>query len=684
MATQVAWGKGIVALFALALAAGPAEARPDARSGSSGSFRTVLVIDASGSMRKTDPRKLRHVAAELFVDLARHGDRIAVTAFDGGVRESTGGFTAVDGIEAREELKRAIRATGDDGAWTDFVVALGEARRLLEADGPNPDGEDLIVLLTDGKCEQGRGIPEQPCLDTVMNEMVPALRGVRIFPIGLSKWAPAAFLEDLGRRTGGAGATALDARELPMLFAEVYARLLGSRLVHGTVGERATFEVHEGAETLDLVVMGRFERDGELRDPGGRGVAIDNRHPERAYFAAGAEYRFFKIAGPDPGTWTIEVEPGGPRPFVALQHFDLDLELVSAPEAVELGQPLELSARLSSSGAAVPPAAFLDRHRLHAVVEAGDREERLEMERDGDGWTLAAPTRALGTATVRLSLEPGADGVLSRETGVLASIAVVPPIRLSLAAGAAGPVKQGETGPGWLDFEGSEIGADLRVEVAGEPLAVAPAVLAVAAEGARRFEIEIAVPRAAAGGSSRVTVTAVPVAPAGFEDRAVTAELVVEVVPLTFWERHGRKVLAGAGILLFLLLAFGIFGPARFPRRAILYYMDLREPDLERRSSYPIGTRARRGFYRGASVRVGPTGPVKRGGAVLLTALSGGAVSARPLVSGAKVHRAPREDEDALPGDDRPEVPLRDGAFRVTPGARYEIEGAGLRFWIQT
>src|SRR5262245_37983782 len=97
-----------------------------------GTIRTVLVIDASSSMLSTDPKELRKVAAELFVDMARDGDQIAVTGFDGAPRESTGGFTTIKSIADREAIKASIRAVGKNGNWTDFTAGLGEARRLFQ------------------------------------------------------------------------------------------------------------------------------------------------------------------------------------------------------------------------------------------------------------------------------------------------------------------------------------------------------------------------------------------------------------------------------------------------------------------------------------------------------------------------------------------------------------------------
>ena len=57
----------------LAPEAGNAQAR--------GNIDVALVIDSSGSMKKTDPRSLRIPAAKLFISLLDSNDRAAVLSF---------------------------------------------------------------------------------------------------------------------------------------------------------------------------------------------------------------------------------------------------------------------------------------------------------------------------------------------------------------------------------------------------------------------------------------------------------------------------------------------------------------------------------------------------------------------------------------------------------------------------
>jgi hypothetical protein len=258
----------------------------------------------------------------------------------------------------------------------------------------------------------------------------------------------------------------------------------------------------------------------------------------------------------------------------------------------------------------------------------------------------------------------------------------------------AGVIKQGTSGPVELDFTGSDTGVDLQLELAAERYKIDPTTLALARAGERKHKITLAVPRDGASGKVQIPITARPKL-AGFEDRAVTATLEVTIQPLTFWERHGTKVLMGIGGLVLLLLLGGVLSPAKFPRRAMLHYQDVRDPDLERKSSYPLGTKAKRGFYRPARVHVGPSGPVKKGGTVVVTALAGNRVQARPLSPSARVQRVPgpemegagftpaRGDDEAA-GGERSTIPLKEGAFAMSPGTRYEIEGSGLVFWYET
>lgn len=686
-------------LYALALLAIPGLARAE------GTLRTVLVIDASSSMLSTDPRELRKAAAELFVDLARPGDEIAVTGFDGGVRESTGGFVAIRSPEDRAKLKAAIRAVGKDGSWTDFTAGLGEAKRLLAGAKAEAGDQSFVVFLTDGRCDPDPKGPlgeaaraaktgtEAFCKQRVLDTSVPGLGKARLYAVGLSRSAPREFLEDAARRTGGVGLATDKAEELPRIFAEVYARLLGSTLVEGPTAPELPIPIDEGALSLDVVVVGPKTLGARLFRPDGREVAQGNGKPEIEYFVDSPEYRFFKVTAPPVGTFRLQVTGKGGR-YAALQNLDLRLAFVDTPEVMEIGTKATFRVRLATPGGRIPPASFLDRHQV-AVTAAF-------KERCSDNW-LQHANRALprgpddlwgfnlllqapgGRVCLVAEMVPGPGGVLTRKSP-MAEVRLIPPIHLKAAQIAFGSIKQGQGAKATLDLSGSEIGEKLSAEIAlaGPPdLGFTPASITVEPRGPRAFECSLAVGRDAKPGPVTLKLSVRPIEPRGFENRAIDVDVTVDVVALTFWERHGFWIQVGTGTLVFLLVLAGLVAPARFRRSLVLFYRDVRDPELPRESSYPLGVKAKAGFYRSARLLLAATGPVRAGGVIELSPAPGGGVSAKPF-GGRKIQELPREDTSGMGMTGEPrDVPLVKGQFRVAPGTRYEVAGAGLVFWIE-
>lgn len=707
--------RGIAAASAfvlLMLWAGAAEA--------AGVLRTVLVIDASSSMLSTDPKELRKVAAELYVDLARDGDELAVTGFDGSARESTGGFTTIRGLADRNALKQAVRAVGKNGSWTDFTAGLLEAKRLLDAAPDEPGDQEFIVFLTDGRCDpdpkgalaeaakaaRAAGSPkrvEEICQDKVIGEIGPSLGRARVFAVGLSRSAPRAFLETLGQRTGGVGLATDKAEELPRLFADVFARLLGSRLIEGESAPSVDIAVGEGMLTLDVIVVGPPALSMRLFDPAGREAPVGNQAPAEFYFADSPSYRLLKVMKPAPGTWKLNVGgPGKGGRYAVLQNLDLRLEFVDLPDVMEIGKPQILKMRLATPGGKMPPVEFLGRHELSLLAaEAPSKCEealraqvlrvapRIKVARAKEGpWEHALLPLQRGEICFEVVLSPLAGGVLSRVTYSKA-VRIVPPLKLAARATSFGSVKQGQEARAEISFEGSELGEAVEVDFAAiaapgsaNPMAglsMRPRSAALEPGGKNAFELVIAVDRDAKGGPRSMEIRVTPSKPKGYEDRATSVVLTITVVPLTFWERYGFWVKVISGSLVGLLLLIGIVAPARFRKGTMLYYKDTRDPDLPREGSYPLAAKAKAGFYRGAKAMLGPTGPVRMGGVVELLAGPGGGVLAKPL-GGRKAREVPRDEEES--GGEGREVLLKNGVFRVAPGARYMIDGAGLTFWV--
>lgn len=671
-----------------------------------GALRTVLVIDASSSMRATDPRELRKVAAELFVDLTRDGDELAVVGFDGAARDAMPALVKVKGSAERELVKRAVRAVGNDGAWTDFTAGLEGARQVLAKSPRGPGDQDLIVFLTDGRCDPdpkgplgdvtrtmaGKARAEDVCQSRVLGEIVPALGKARIYAVGLSKSAPKIFLENLGRTTGGTGLATDRADELPRLFADIFSRLFGSRLIEGNASASLAIPIDEGVSSVDFVVVGPQKLGASLFDPAGAELPKDNARPSDVEFTDGPAYRLFRVEKPAPGAYRLDVAEGGKGGrYAVLQNFNLKLDLPSLPEVIETGKPRSVTLRLATPGGKVPPKAFLDRHAFSLSKVEGARscepsalesptEVPLKQRPDGTFEATITPSKK-GALCLIGRMTPGESGVLTREV-FSSPVRVIPPIHLKASvAQPFGAVKQDGFATALISLDESEVGelvfAEIGVEGLGEGMSFSHKNLEIGPAGPKSFSVELRAGHDSPPGPREIVLRILPKKPAGFEDRAVEVRLPVKVVPLTFWERHGRTIKLALIALFFLVFMLGLMLPSRFRRTSMLHYEDRRDPDLPREGKFPLGVKARAGFYKSARVAIGAMGPVRRGGDIELVAGPGGSVLGRPL-AGKRARELPRDTSD--PTAEPREVKLVKGVFRVSPGVKYEIEGTGLVF----
>jgi|GEM_PF-6543553 len=673
-----------------------------------GVLRTVLVIDASSSMRATDPKELRKVAAELFVDLTRDGDQLAVVGFDGASRDGMPALVTIRGPGDRDAVKRAIRAVGNDGNWTDFTAGFDGARRVLLATPRGQGDQDLVLFLTDGRCDPdprgpiveaakalggGKSKIEQVCQERVIAEQLAALGKARVYAVGLSKSAPRVFLEELGRKTGGIGVATDRADELPRLFADIYARLFGGRLVEGPAASTISVTVDEGASSIDVVLVGPPKLGLRLFDPAGAEVDKGNARPEAIYFSDGPAYRMFRIEKPSVGSYRLDVGARGTGGrYAVLQNFDMDLDLPGLPDLVEVGKPLALTLRLATPGGKASAVAFSARHSFSlAVVEGASACDDAAL---ATAVTIALRPRTDGTHEATITpkkkgalcfvgrMAPGESGVLTREVRSRI-VRVVPPIHVKASVTAPfGNVKQEQQADATISLEGSDVGelmtAGIEVGGLGEGMSFSHRDLEIAPGGPRTFRFTLGVGRNSPPGPREIAIRIVPRKPSGFEDRAVSLTIPVTIVPLSFWERYGRNIQIGVTALVGILLLLGLVIPSRFRRSAILHYEDRRDPDMPREAKFPLGAKARAGFYRSAKIMLGPVGPVRKAGVVALRAGPGGAVFAQPFF-GRKAKELPREGSV---GSSEPREPvLVKGWFRVTPGVKYEIDGTGLVFF---
>ncbi|WP_347332357.1 vWA domain-containing protein [Marinimicrobium locisalis] len=354
-----------------------------------------LVVDISGSMKRTDPENLRRPALSLLVRLLPPDSRAGVWTFGESVNMlvphgradapwKAGALERVDDINSVAlftHIGAALEAAAYDRDW-------------LKEKGRRAD----IILLTDGVVDvspdAGVSAREQ---QRVVNTLIPELRaaGYRVHTIGLSDEADEALLRQIARASDGLFSRARNAEDLMDSLLLIFQQSVPADQLPINDG---FFLVDESVEEFTALVR----RDSDqaptvLIDPQNR----EHRHPptlSKMNWHHTEAYDLITVTDPMPGRWKISAEL---QPFSRLTVIsDLKLVVEPQPNNVYVGEPLPLRFHLRDDNGIIDEAEVLDLLTVTADIRGPEGE--VVAQRSGpatapvDGvyeLTLSAPER---------------------------------------------------------------------------------------------------------------------------------------------------------------------------------------------------------------------------------------------------------------------------------------------------
>lgn len=301
----------------------------------------VLVMDASGSMKVTDPLGLRYEGAELFTQFLKPGDRFALVEF---AEKAKVLRPLTDYEPAKEkEVKALIRTVSDTGEYTDLLSGIKEAASLLASGGD--DARKLIILLSDGKMEPS---PESGSsashTATLLDEVAPELKtkGITVHSLAFSEQADKDLLAQIALGTDGVHWFTPTSDKVHQSFADLFLVVKKPQVLPLT---KKGFNVDEEIEEATFYI----NRDGEgellVISPSGQQYTFSNR-PEEIKWFKGEKFEVVTVKSPEPGLWNV----GGPITADGFATVLTDLKLVSEwPPSLYAGDQQLVQARLYDS-----------------------------------------------------------------------------------------------------------------------------------------------------------------------------------------------------------------------------------------------------------------------------------------------------------------------------------------------
>lgn len=237
----------LLSVILLGRTAAPTAAQPEQQ------LDVVLLIDNSGSMEANDPAGLRWSAAQLFVDLADDGDRVAAFAFANEVQPLSDAaeeqLTPIQGYESRRTLKEAFAPRAPEGA-TNMEAAVRAALTLLREDAGG--NRPIVVFLTDGRPEPES---QRPALEALIQEA--GREGIPVFPILLGTDTDARVADQMVRDTGGLRQDVRNAAGLLRAFGKIYTFIRPDRYADelASSGGRITFRTNPAQAVTQLSIV---------------------------------------------------------------------------------------------------------------------------------------------------------------------------------------------------------------------------------------------------------------------------------------------------------------------------------------------------------------------------------------------------------------------------------------------
>jgi hypothetical protein len=358
---------GLFAIIFIALGPSPVTA----------AVEVALALDRSLSMNHNDPSRDSLKGAELFTELLKTGDRLALLTF-GHDAQILMPLKALDDQAKRKQALGLIRQVVMDGTRTDFSAALRTTYKQLSSGTRDPDAKRILVIFTDGQLNLGSEAATEQARAEIIDKLIPRFQaaGIQIHGVAFSPEGDIDFLRLLTDSTGGQAFRAQRPEDIYPAFVKLFEQTdqpLTAPVVEGRV------EVDANVRELKLLV----QRDASgaptrLTDPSRRELTADDQR-EGVTWRRTEHFDHITIQQPEAGSWQISGENQDKRAYL---ESDLDLE-AKLPVLATVDEAVTVAARLVYRGQGVDERLASNTAFSATVLDAsGVPKQRLDLRPD--------------------------------------------------------------------------------------------------------------------------------------------------------------------------------------------------------------------------------------------------------------------------------------------------------------
>lgn len=372
------------------------EARPEAKVSKVLPSDVRVLIDISGSMKKTDPKNLRKSALELIVRLLPDQSKAGIWTFGESVN-----LLMADSIVDPEWRKQAGPKANEINSVSVFTN-IGKALETVAFDRkkPSADYKTHIVLLTDGVVDISKeatdNVKERQRL---LNEVLPDLKaaGYLIHTIALSSDADADLLKKISIATDGVSTTAQTADELTDTFLKIFDQAVPAERVPL---ENNGFLVDASIKEFTALIFRKSSGDKSIIiAPDGAEFSTTSAEESINWYRTDT-YDLITVQGPKVGQWKIKTEITPQSRVTIVSNLRLVVEPLKTN--LRLNESVGLSYSFLENDATITNKDFLGLLEASAVIKKADGGQNDSLD-----LTMPPPEDGIYRKTLSVMKDPG-------------------------------------------------------------------------------------------------------------------------------------------------------------------------------------------------------------------------------------------------------------------------------------
>lgn len=265
----------------------------------------ILVLDASASMRITDPERLRDEGAKLFSQFLKEGDRLAIIEFDARARV----LRSLEDYHPIQipEIEKVVEKVTDVGVYTDPISGIVEAKKLLD-ESPRVGAKKAIILLSDGKLDPDpQWATPEGLRDGLIYKLLPELKRQEIVlhTLALSPEADKDLLAEIAQATGGYSWYSESPEEIHEAFTELFLVVKKPQIVPMTTkGFAIDADVQQATFYVNLREDNESHEELSVRTPSGYVYSAKNLGSGMKWFST-PRFEVVTVDKPEVGKWQI-------------------------------------------------------------------------------------------------------------------------------------------------------------------------------------------------------------------------------------------------------------------------------------------------------------------------------------------------------------------------------------------